>query len=151
MEATRKACLLMTHEHIMLNITCKRAARNTASTRLRLELRSCKSQREAKQLYSGSLCRIIINYITCQSDQCRSRRLPESGVRAAFRENVVTTTCVVRGNVKRSLLARALQLPGKHRINILANNKHSLTYVGFLMPIPGSSVKRSGDITVRLN
>ena len=77
MEATRKATLLTTQEHIMLNIRCKRAARNTASTRLALELRSCKSQREAKQPYSGSLCRIIINYITASltnvdSTACRS-------------------------------------------------------------------------------
>jgi len=48
---------------------------------------------------------------------------PPAGVRvrAAFRENVVNYDMRCPG-----------QLPGKHRINILANDKHSLTYVGFL-------------------
>jgi hypothetical protein len=150
MEATRKASLLMTHENIMLNITCRRAARNTASSRLTFELRSWKSQREAKQPHSGSLCRIIINYINCQSDQCRSRRLPESGsgqrlgrmwsLRHALFRATLNDHCL---HVPCSCMA--------NRINILTNNKHSLTYVGFLMLIPGSSVKRSGDITVGLN
>ena len=66
-ERTRKASLVTKHEHNMPNIVCKSAARirdtarNTANTRLPLQLRYCKSQREYKQPQGVALCRITIN------------------------------------------------------------------------------------------